>query len=303
MHHPEEEEAGDDQLAKELKPGTDAMKSVFNHNEFWKCHLSERPQFKEKDENPGEFWDKMAEHYESSAEYNADNNIRDFLQIDIRPGDTILDVGAGNGRLSVLMASKAAFVTGIDPSQEMLLRFEANMKKTGFKNYKMICSRWEDISVPKDIGIYDIVVCSFALGFYDLRAALEKMNRSAFRSVCLFWFAGTKHDDGLVPYIRELKGMETDETPPPYPDYQYMVNVLREMDICADVSIETYDWNYPFESPDEAVEQALHFKKIGPEDRDAAYNYYLDRLVEEDGTLVLKTQADQAFIKWDKDLD
>ena len=272
------------------------MKEVFDHNEFWKYHLSERPGFKNKDENPAEFWDKMAAHYEKSSARNTGNNIRDFLHLDIRPEDTVLDIGAGNGRLSVPMASKAGFVTALDPSRGMLERLEANMRKTGFKNYKTICSRWEDISVPKD-------VCSFALGFYDLRAALGKMDKAAFRSVCLFWFAGRRHDDGLVPYLRELKGLETKEKLP-YPDYQYVINILHEMGIYADVTIETYDWKYPFESPDEAVEQALHFKKIDPKDRDAAYTYYLDRLEEEDdGSLVLKTQADQAYIKWDKNPD
>jgi len=276
------------------------MKGVFNHNEFWKCYLGKKPGFREKDEKTGEFWDKMAEHYESSSSRNTENNTRDFQHIDTRPGDTILDIGAGNGRLSVLMASEAGFVTALDPSKGMLSMLDANMKKAGLKNYKTICSRWEDIPVPEDTGVHDIVVCSFALGFYDLRAALEKMDKAASRSVCLFWFAGRKHDDGLVPYIRELKGLET-EAALPYPDYQYVINILHEMDICADLSIETYDWKYPFESPDEAVEQALHFKKIGPEDREAAYGYYLDSLEEdEDGTLVLRTQADQAFIKWDK---
>ncbi len=279
------------------------MKGVFDYNELWKFHLSERPGFSEKDDNPAEFWDKMAEHYEHSSSRNTENNIRDFMHLDIRPEDTVLDIGAGNGRLSVPMASKAGFVTALDPSGRMLEKLGANMKKTGFKNYKTICSRWEDISVPKDIGVYDLVVCSFALGFYDLRAALEKMDKAAFRSVCLFWFAGNKHDDGLVSYIADTKWQKADEKPP-YPDYQYVINILHDLDIFANVTIETYEWKYPFESPDEAVEQAIHFKKISPEDRDTAYTYYLDRLEEdEDGSLFLRTEADQAFIKWDKRAD
>lgn len=279
------------------------MKEVFDHNEFWKCHLSERAGFKKKNENPAEFWDKMAEHYESSSSRNTENNIRDFMHLDIWPEDTILDIGAGNGRLSVPMASKGGFVTALDPSGGMLEMLEANMRKTGIKNYKMICSRWEDISVPNDIGEHDLVICSFALGFYDLREALWKMDKAASRSVCLFWFAGRKHDDGLVSYIADTKWQEANEKAS-YPDYQYVINILHEMGIFADVNIETYEWKYPFESPEEAVEKALREKKIDPADSDTAYAYYLNRLEEDwDGSLFLRTQADQAFIKWNKRTD
>lgn len=277
------------------------MKGVFDHNELWKSYLSKKRGFKNKIEKPGDFWDKMAEHYEQSASRNTENNTRDLMHIDIGPEDTILDIGAGNGRLSVPMASKAGFVTAVDPSKEMLSLLDKNMKNSGLRNYNTICSRWEDVRIPEDVGVYDIVVCSFALGFYDLRAALEKMDRAAFRSGCLFWFAGKKHDDGLVSYINEKKGREKVEDSSPYPDYRCVVNILREMGICADVTVETYEWRYPFESPDEAVDQALHFKKIFHEDRDAAYEYYLMTLEEEDdGTLSLRTKADQAFICWNK---
>lgn len=71
-------------------------------------------------------------------------------------GKKILDVGAGTGRLSVLLSKKGADVTALDLSEEML-------KVLSKKNRKIKTSVGDAESLPFTENSFDIVVSAFLI--------------------------------------------------------------------------------------------------------------------------------------------
>lgn len=274
------------------------MGHVIDYNELWKLYYRSRHSSRNKNPVKGEFWDDLAEHYDRSVRKNPWNTDRDIIQLDLNPDHTVLDIGAGNGRLSVPLAQKVKWVTAVEPSSSMIRYLERNMKEAGLVNYDCIQNTWEETPVPEDTGTYDLVISAFALDFFDLQSALEKMDQAASEKVYIFWFAGRKHDDGLVDYIRGAGG-KRQQGNSGLPDYIFVLNILHDMGIYADLSIEEYEWHYPYRSIEEAVSQAVQMGRIGVDDRDMAAEYYGSMLKEDtEGKLLLKITADQALISW-----
>ena len=276
------------------------MGRVIDYNELWKLSARSRHTARDRDKIHGDLWDGLADHYDRSVKKNPQNTVRDLMQLDLNPDYTVLDIGAGNGRLSVPVAQEVKWITAVEPSSLMIRYLEKNMDGSGLENFNCINSSWEDAPVPDDTGTYDVVLSAFALDFFDLEKALEKMDAAASEKVYIFWFAGRKHDDGLADYIRRA-GDGNPEKNPGLPDYIYVLNILHDMGIYADLSIEEYEWHYPYNNIEEAVSQAVHHGKIDIESRDLAFEYY-GRILKDDnnGGLLLKTTADQALISWEK---
>ena len=110
-------------------------------------------------------------------------------------------------------------------------------------------------------------------------------------------------DDYLaqIDYIRTAGG-KTLIKDSGLPDYLCVLNLLHDMGIYADLSIEEYKWDYPYDDIGDAVSHAVKTGKIDEEDRDLAYEYYCTMLTDdlESGRMLLKTTADQALISWVK---
>ncbi len=64
------------------------------------------------------------------------------------------------------------------------------MEQAGHQNYSCVQMKWEEVKIGRDIEPHDVVIAAFSLGFYDLAAALARLDRAAKRSVYLFWHAG-----------------------------------------------------------------------------------------------------------------
>lgn len=81
----------------------------------------------------------------------------------VRPGDTVLDVGCGTGRLSLLAAARGALVQGFDLSGSMLevARTRAKEAQLGSR----ICFQEMGISgmATYDAASFDVVTCSLVL--------------------------------------------------------------------------------------------------------------------------------------------
>lgn len=58
----------------------------------------------------------------------------EISKIELNPEYTVLDIGAGTGRLAIPIAKTVKMVTAIDPSKGMLSYLRENMEKEGVEN-------------------------------------------------------------------------------------------------------------------------------------------------------------------------
>ncbi len=213
------------------------------------------------------------------------------------PVDTILDIGSGPGVLAVPLAKTAKHVTAVDFSRVALAHLKERARKEGLDNIRCISKKWEDIELGKDIKQHDIVVASYALTMLDLTEALSKMNKAAKRAVYIFEAAGQKYWHYLALWPK-VYGEEFVLSP----DYIYIVNVLYQMGIFANVETSQYELRERFSTLEEAVQQwQKNLNVTTPQATEIIRDYFRKTLNKEEDGLCFKFTQKMVAIWWNKE--
>ena len=267
------------------------MEGIINWNELWKVMRSGSPWRKTLDEPAGSFWDKKSKQFNESMMQNRERTEKQIAKIGLALEYTVLDVGAGTGRLAIPIAKQAKSVTAIDPSKGMLACLQENMGREGVKNVVCINKQWEDIELGADIEPHDVVIASHSLSMLDIQEALAKMDATAKKCVYLFTFAGRWMDGGLC---EEICGEKRSS----WSDYIYLCNILHDMGIYANVEIWDSEYEQHYASLDEAVTKFEEMYDL-PSEKEGLLRAHLSKiLVEDDGALCLKRKSKSAMIWW-----
>lgn len=275
------------------------MSRLIDYNELWKLLMRRRGFDPRADVDPVEFWDRRAENYLDPT-VSPDYKCHELYLIDVRTGNTVLDVGAGVGRLSVPIAKKCAHVTIVEPSGTMIAHLKRNMEDSGFWNYTIVQKRWEEVAIGRDVHQHDVVVSAFSMGVLDAEEALLKLDRAAKRAVYVFWFAGEQDFDGLEAHLRQ-EGIEAAGPENNLPDYINLVNILHQAGIHANVKITDNEWNAVYPGVDDAVASAIESGIVTGEYADHARRYYESIMVPgENGECIIPKRKKQAMISWRK---
>ena len=98
------------------------MEKIINWNELWKTMRSGYYQrrAREEEEDPGSMWDKRAKRFNESWMQNRERAEKQIANLDLKSDYTVLDIGAGTGRLAIPLAKRVKTVTAIDQSKGML---------------------------------------------------------------------------------------------------------------------------------------------------------------------------------------
>ena len=271
------------------------MQGIINWNELWKMARSGSMWRRTLNGPAGSFWDGRAKRFNESMMQNRERSHKQVAKIKLSPEYTVLDVGAGTGRLAIPIAKQVASVTAVDPSGGMLACLQENMGREGVTNITSINKQWEDIELGEDCDIepHDVVIASHSLSMLDMQEALAKMNAAATKSVYLFTFAGRWMDGGLYEEICGEKQKRNS-----WSDYIHLCNILHDMEIYADVEIWDSEFEQRYANIDEAVTRIMEMYDL-PSEKDGALRDYLSgTLVKDDGALCLKRKSKSAMIRW-----
>jgi len=144
------------------------------------------------DSQPGkERWDSRAEAFARSVSRVIDGDSLDkddyyarmMQHVEIQPGWTVLDIGCGPGTLTIPFARKAASVTALDISGEMLRLLKSNAEKHGIANIRYIHRSWEETCSTDTIEPHDVVVASRSLMAGNFKESISRIDRLARRAV------------------------------------------------------------------------------------------------------------------------
>jgi cyclopropane fatty-acyl-phospholipid synthase-like methyltransferase len=275
------------------------MDRIIDWNELWKLHYAASPERARRDRDPGAAWDRRAGAYGTMTRNTLQVAEQEVGMMDLRSTDTVLDMGAGDGRLAVPMARRVARVTALDPSAGMLRQLEGRMAEAGLGNFRTIQARWEDVALDRDVEIHDVAVAAYSLGFFDLAAALRKLDTVARRAVYLFWRAGawrSKEDRDLYHAVFGEGGEAAG-----YPDHLFIANVLHQMGICASIRIYDADWSVAYSSPDQAAAQWARMHDAPQETRGVIREHFARILVPDGaGGFLHPVHRRQAMVWWEK---
>jgi ubiquinone/menaquinone biosynthesis C-methylase UbiE len=121
--------------------------------EFWDKRAREDPFYFVDDREPYHHADE--ERFWRAGERELDALLR-RLGLAVEPGSRVMDVGCGIGRLTRVLARRAAHVTAVDISPEMLAR--AQELNPGLDNVEWVLGEGDSLA-GIERGSHDAVVC------------------------------------------------------------------------------------------------------------------------------------------------
>ncbi|NCD26524.1 MAG: class I SAM-dependent methyltransferase [Deltaproteobacteria bacterium] len=262
-------------------------------NGIWRAHHDHKNK---KEWSTTNHWDKRAKEFTRAV--TRGDYVEQFLELcDVRPEESVLDIGAAAGTLAAPLAGRATSVTALEPSIMMRELLRKRCASEGIRNLRAVEGRWEDDWDALGIAPHDVAIASRSLIVEDLSLAIDKLQAYASRRAYL----STLVDDG--PFDRNLITAVGREFTPGV-DYIVVLNYLRQIGIYANLTFTTHREARQFASLDEAVTGLSWMVHDITDAEQNKLREYLDAtLVHVDGMLRLPRPRPVrwAVMWWDKE--
>lgn len=258
----------------------------------WPAYWAERLEGKTNKD-----WDKAAQGFFKRTRKD-DYNDALFDMLILSENDTVLDVGCGEGSITIPLSKKVKKVIGLDSSPKMLEYLEKRAHENNADNIETILKPIEEIKY-EEIGNVDVVVCSRSLnGIIPIEDVLCELDKIANKYVFITIF-GPENKKIEKDFEKEL-GKKTED----FPDYNYFFNILFNMGIYANV--QRFDLNNyrEYDSIAEAMDNGKFRLDLYNDKEKELLKEYLERILTYDSKTEkyynVKDKADWIMVWWKK---
>ena len=130
-------------------------------------------------QRPTDSWATAARNFKEDP-FRTDDVVVEELRSRLVEGETLLDVGAGGGRLALPLALTCSAVTAVEQSPSMRAVFRETADEYDIRNVSMIESDWLSAAAePADV----VLCCNVLHVIHDIGAFVRKLDNHARRLV------------------------------------------------------------------------------------------------------------------------
>jgi SAM-dependent methyltransferase len=242
-----------------------------------------------------DIWCKKAAEFKEGVKrrWSKPDSSRDFILAQMDSESTVLDIGAGTGAWSALLAGRAKRVTAVEPSASMIHVMRESLSSEGIANVEIIQGAWPDVSVEP----HDFSLCSHSVyGYPDLPAFVKSMI-AATKRTCFLLLRAPTLDGVRAEAAQHIWGQPLDS-----PNFTIAYNILLLMGIYANVLMEDTGLWPPRTSP--TMEEALRsMKRFLGLDANSEHDEYIanllkNRLTLQGGCYVWPREVRSALVYW-----
>lgn len=227
------------------------------HDEFtpllgstdWNAEWKELQKLRRRADDAA-FWDKRSATFttkDAPSPY-----VEQFLAYaDIRPGETVFDMGCGTGALAIPLGEAGHKVVAADFSQGMLDQMQVRLDEANVRTVFPKLMSWEDdwASFGVREGMTDVALASRSIATTDLRDALLRLTEVARRRVCITLATGSspRVDERILAAVGLPSVLGR--------DYLYAFNILASEGIKAEARYISSTREDTFATPEDAYEK------------------------------------------------
>ncbi|MDO5695739.1 MAG: methyltransferase domain-containing protein [Eubacteriales bacterium] len=133
-----------------------------------------------REQGEEKFWAEHAALYDKVAALEKHYTTYQVEAMDLRPTDTVLDLGCGVGRLCIPIARRVKEVIAVDISSDMLACAQRNAKAAGLNNITFRQCDFGEAGVLEGLPKTDITVCSRIPFLSFIRPVSERTKRMVY---------------------------------------------------------------------------------------------------------------------------
>ena len=205
-------------------------------------------------ERPGDHWTDYARQFKADPRRTGDvlvERLRGYLRAD----DSLLDVGAGGGRLALPLALSCRSVTAVEPSASMCAVLRETAAESGI-GVEVVEAGWMEAEAPPA----DVVLCSHVLYVIeDVAGFVRKLERQARRLALVVMFEAAPQSQ-IYGLWERVHG----EPRLPLPSLPQFRAALEELGVAFRVDALPDEPARGFDSPEEAREMLARRLYVAP---------------------------------------
>ena len=243
---------------------------------------------------PDDFWRGRAEAFRADPHRTGDPLLERLYNF-VEPGDTVIDVGAGGGRLALPLAVRCAKVVAVEPSESMAAVLTDQAAESGISNVTLVRSAWEDAMTSPG----DVVICAHVVyTVRDIAGFLKKLDAHARRRVVVIVY-NQPPQSAVYPLWKLVHGEER----LPLPSLPELCDALAELGIQPSLDHMEPGDRMGFDSVAQALEQLSGrlYVELGSPAASRLEAVLPDMLEEMNGRWIIRyaEPLHQVIVSWD----